>query len=211
MNLRWIAHQNWIYSLKFQISAEDLNHEFVILTFHGLDTVAEIFLNEKVLGNVSNMFIRFRFNVKEFLIVGENFLKIKFNSPIEAAKKLNEVQAHPVPPDCPPNTYKGECHMNQLRKMQASFAWDWGLAAPSMGVWKNVELELYDSIFIRDLTYELSEGESTWNIGVGVYVESGTKKKTFEGKNEINLYSKFGGTELKFDGTELKFDGTTLL
>jgi beta-mannosidase len=183
VNLRWIAHQTWNYSLNFEISAENLNHEFLILTFHGLDTVAEISLNGKLLGNISNMFIRFRFDVKELLIVGENFLQIKFFSPIDAAKKLSELQAHPVPPDCPPRGYNGECHMNQLRKMQASFAWDWGLAAPSMGIWKNVEIEIYDSIMIRDITYELIEGETTWNLEVGVYVESGMKKKSFEGKN----------------------------
>lgn len=128
------------------------------------------------------MFIRFRFDVKGILLSGENFLKIKFQSPIEAAKELNKLQSHPIPPDCPPNTYKGECHMNQLRKMQASFAWDWGLAAPSMGIWKNVEIEVYDSILIRDLTYELSESEMTWNLDVGVHVESGIRNQSFEGK-----------------------------
>lgn len=132
------------------------------------------------------MFVRHRFDVKDFLIVGENFLKVKFESPIEAAKKLSKLQSHQIPPNCPPKKYNGECHMNQLRKMQASFAWDWGLAAPSMGIWKDVEIEIYDSILIRDLTYEMSEGESTWNLDVAVYVESGLKKKSFEGKKYSN-------------------------
>ena len=30
---------------------------------------------------------------------------------------------------------KGECHANFIRKMQASFSWDWGPAFPSMGLW----------------------------------------------------------------------------
>jgi hypothetical protein len=33
------------------------------------------------------------------------------------------------------NNEKGECHANFIRKMQASFSWDWGPAFPSMGLW----------------------------------------------------------------------------
>lgn len=64
----------------------------------------------------------------------DNQLKIQFASPIEAAEK-NAAKYAFTPPECPPGRYKGECHMNMLRKMQASFSWDWGLAAPSVGIW----------------------------------------------------------------------------
>lgn len=81
--------------------------------------------------------------------------------------------------------------MNLLRKMQASFAWDWGLAAPSMGLWKNVYLEKYDSIFIRDITYQLIDGtdsedrtavdDDVWTLKVSAFIETGLKKATFKG------------------------------
>lgn len=78
----------------------------------------------------------------------------------------------------------GECHMNLLRKMQASFGWDWGLAAPSMGIWRNVEIETYDSLNIRDITYELSKisepsveegdvAEEDWIVNFKIFVETG--------------------------------------
>lgn len=73
--------------------------------------------------------------------------------------------------------------MNLLRKMQASFAWDWGLAAPSMGIWKSVNLEVYDSIIIRDITYQLIDGdpdaeddeetEEIWTLKIFVHMETG--------------------------------------
>lgn len=31
--------------------------------------------------------------------------------------------------------HQGECHANFIRKMQASFGWDWGPAFPSVGLW----------------------------------------------------------------------------
>lgn len=68
---------------------------------------------------------------------GINFIEVRFSSPVEYAKELASKQdiEYPVPPQCPPNDYRGECHINQLRKMQASFSWDWGPALASVGIW----------------------------------------------------------------------------
>jgi beta-mannosidase len=77
--------------------------------------------------------------------------------------------------------------MNMLRKMQASFAWDWGLAAPSMGIWKPVELEVYSSAYIRDVNYGLEESYNSWSIYVRVYLETGTVANQIQGVLDINL------------------------
>lgn len=82
--------------------------------------------------------------------------------------------------------------MNLLRKMQASFAWDWGLAAPSMGIWKSVWLETYDSIVIRDVTYQLIdsnvgdcseeiENQDIWTLKIFVHMETGLEEVEFNG------------------------------
>lgn len=77
-----------------------------------------------------------------------------------------------------------------LRKMQASFAWDWGLAAPSMGLWKMAYLDLYDSIIIRDVTYQLIDGdphsldeeiEDVWTLKVFAHMETGMQETEFHG------------------------------
>lgn len=71
--------------------------------------------------------------------------------------------------------------MNMLRKMQASFGWDWGLAAPSMGIWKPVYLEIYDSITIRDVNYQLTDKGDKWLVDVTVYVETGMRSSLVDG------------------------------
>lgn len=63
--------------------------------------------------------------------------------------------------------------MNQLRKMQASFSWDWGPAVPSVGIWKAVQLELYNSAIIRDVTYKLLDHEDAWLLETSVHLEVG--------------------------------------
>lgn len=71
--------------------------------------------------------------------------------------------------------------MNMIRKMQASFAWDWGLAVPSMGLWKPVRLEYYESAKIRDITFALFDDETNWRMVVGVYLETGTIRRRLQG------------------------------
>lgn len=83
--------------------------------------------------------------------------------------------------------YNGECHINMLRKMQASFGWDWGLAAPSMGIWKSVVLEVYDSAIIRHITtYQLIESE-LWILNVVVHMETGLEQKEYNGTLSCQL------------------------
>ena len=64
-------------------------------------------------------------------------LSVKLESPVVWAAAAFAAQAaeYVVPPECVPAAYHGECHVNHIRKMQASFSWDWGPAFPSMGIW----------------------------------------------------------------------------
>lgn len=160
----------------------------MILTFHGIDTVATIKLNDIVLGSVENMFIRYRFDVKNILRQGINNLEVEIVSPMEAAKyKANNYIK--TPPDCPPERNRGECHINFLRKMQMSFGWDFAPAVLSMGIWKPVFLEFYDAVFIRDVTYKTFKIDTeSWSINVTCYMETGvTENENVRGalKGEI--------------------------
>ena len=88
---------------------------------------------------VDNMFIRYRWNVKHLLKGLEsksnqqqNHLRIVFTSPTLAANQRATLREnsksefnYPIPPECVPSVQKGECHVNLIRKMQASFSWDW--------------------------------------------------------------------------------------
>ncbi len=109
-----------------------------------------------------------------------NTLRLFFDSPVlKAASKYKELGIY-VPPECPPKEYSGECHMNTIRKMQASFSWDWGLAAPSIGIWRGVELEYYDTAVIRDVVVntEYLEDRDVWKLFVRAHLEAHEKPVT---------------------------------
>ena len=124
-----------------------LGRKSVDLVFDGIDTVSKIYVNDVLVGETDNMFVRYNFDVKKLLKTKENKIKIVFESPISYAfrKEAEHVKTrgYTVPPghfkfsfnciikyfvlfvDCPSKEQHGICHANFIRKMQASFSWDW--------------------------------------------------------------------------------------
>uniref|UniRef100_W8BI92 beta-mannosidase n=1 Tax=Ceratitis capitata TaxID=7213 RepID=W8BI92_CERCA len=186
VDMRYISYDNWTYSLEFAEEIKD--SRLVNLTFHGIDTISEIYLNGHLLGHTDNMFVRYTYEVGHIL-QDVNRLVVRLISPVHAARmRADALTARnmSVPPACPPVSYRGECHVNMLRKMQASFSWDWGLAAPSMGIWKHVTLEFYEVALIRDVDVAISRNETHWNMHTRVFIDSGGRKDFYA---ELKFYA----------------------
>ena len=62
--LQWIGLTDWEYRVTFQIDAAVLQHEHVDLVFEGMDTYAEVFLNEQPVLTADNMFRQWRVEAK---------------------------------------------------------------------------------------------------------------------------------------------------
>lgn len=176
---RWVAYDTWTYTGLFHVTEEQLTTNVAHLVFHGLDTVAFIELNDAPVGAANNMFVRYVFDVKKHLKVGVNELKVVFQSPVEAAKQRSD--KHFTLPACVPDIYNGECHANQLRKMQASFAWDWGPAFPSVGIWKPAEVEFYNGAIIRSVSTYAERKNGKWKLNIKAYLESSQEYKQIDG------------------------------
>ena len=80
----------------------------------------------------------FCFGVQEFpvgdlLKDGGNVLNVSFLSPVLYAFERNKAHsAYSVPPACPPDVQKGECHVNFIRKVsvhltgnEIRLVWNW--------------------------------------------------------------------------------------
>lgn len=58
------------------------------------------------------------FSVGDWLKDGENELQVRFMSPVLYASQRYEAHsAYRVPPECPPDVQKGQCHVNFIRKV----------------------------------------------------------------------------------------------
>ncbi|MFA0752762.1 MAG: hypothetical protein IMHGJWDQ_000524 [Candidatus Fervidibacter sp.] len=141
--VRWVEEREWWYRREFEVLKPFLQHDEVELIFHGLDTVATIWLNGEKVGETDNMFIPHRFSVKPLLRSGRNVLVVKFDSPTHVAEERERRY--------------GRLHSSfhsarpYLRKAQYSFGWDWGPRLPTFGIWRSVELCAYNVACLRSL------------------------------------------------------------
>ncbi|KAG7458795.1 hypothetical protein MATL_G00224440 [Megalops atlanticus] len=172
---RWISLDNWTYTTTFSVPAEIKNKQKVSLVFEGVDTVSIISLNGAAVGKTDNMFRRYDFEVGSLLRDHGNVLTVSLTSAVlYAAERSRAHTSYPVPPDCPPPVQKGECHVNFIRKAQNSFSWDWGPSFPSLGLWRGVRLEAYDTLRLLYLTATPARdaGLSQWSVEVELFFDA---------------------------------------
>ena len=85
--LRWVALSDWTYSRTFNASAEFIDKRNVQLIANGLDTIADVSINGKLVLAADNMFQRYRIGVKNILRTGENSIVVAFKSKVIEANK----------------------------------------------------------------------------------------------------------------------------
>lgn len=150
--LQWIGLTDWEYRTKVQVDATTLEREHVELVFDGLDTLADVYLNEKPVLNADNMFRRWRISAKSLLRPGANELRVVFHSPI--TQMLPQVKALPYGlPSVTARISTNEMNIATApytRKAPYQYGWDWGPRYVTEGIWQPVRLETWDSLRIED-------------------------------------------------------------
>ncbi len=163
---QWIGKTDWEYQTTFDVSAETTRRQNIEIVFQGLDTYADVFLNDKLILNADNMFRTWRVAVKNNLSVGANVLRIKFRSPI------NEILPRMAKLDyeLPAVNDQGEKTSPYTRKAPYQYGWDWGPRFVTSGVWKPVNLEAWDDARIEDLQIKQNK-LSKENADLSAFVE----------------------------------------
>src|SRR6266508_968686 len=76
--LQWIGKTDWEYQTTVNLTAGMLKRKNLELVFEGLDTYADVFLNDQPLISTDNMFRTWRVNLKRLAKLGANTLRIHF-------------------------------------------------------------------------------------------------------------------------------------
>ncbi len=121
------------YTTCFDCDEDILSSDSVILRFDGLDTIADITLNDIRLGHADNMHRIWEYKVKYILKTENNILKVYFHSPTGYIAQAFEKSP----------TLGTEDAMNgfvHIRKAHCMFGWDWGAHLPDAGIWRDVSL-----------------------------------------------------------------------
>lgn len=131
---QWVAERSWEYRRFFYPLPAMFRQEKIWLVCDGLDTLAEVRLNGKILGQTDNMYRTWRWDVKNLLREGENKLEILFRSPISYIRaRERRRRTHDMG--------MGLRGVPHIRKAPSQFGWDWGPHLPCIGIWQSIRLE----------------------------------------------------------------------
>lgn len=140
-----LSKEDYTYVLDFDTNHEIINCSRIWLRFDGIDTLADIYLNDAFLGETFNMHRVWEFPVEKHLKESGNELRIHFHSPVRYMEE--QIRIHGAIP-CNTDTLDG---FPYLRKSSCMSGWDWGPKLPDMGIFRKVELLGADKARIQDV------------------------------------------------------------
>ncbi len=148
--LQWIEMEEWEYKTTFSLTESQLSAHALNLDFKGLDTYAKVYLNDELILDTDNMFIEWKADIKSCGKVGDNELRIIFESAYERGAELAKAY-----PRLPADNDKGIEYKTSVftRKAPYHYGWDWGPRYVTAGIWKPIYIEEQASVVIDNIHY----------------------------------------------------------
>ncbi|MEE1884230.1 glycoside hydrolase family 2 protein [Pedobacter flavus] len=144
----WIEGKSWVYLNEFKVSASQIKSDEIILNFEGLDTFADVYLNDSLILRADNMFRHWKIPVKKNVKVGKNQLKIIFRSTLKEGERLAGLSSIKYPAD----NERGSVKISPLiRKAPFQFGWDFGPRVLTTGIWKPTYLSFIKHAEVTDI------------------------------------------------------------
>jgi len=164
--VQWVSDAYWTYQSTFSVDEKQFLKEHHKLTFEGLDTYANVYLNDTLILEANNAFRTFEIDVADYLLE-ENRLDIHFIPSIEREEPKKYQLKYELP----------EGNRVFTRKAQFQYGWDWGPTLNTSGIWKDITLTSWDDIIIEDVY--IAQGmitETDADVNVQVTIKSNIEK-----------------------------------
>lgn len=150
------------FSKEFEISKEMIDSDKLEIVFHGLDTIADIYINDKLIAYTDDMHRTYAFDIKDYVKPGLNSIRIYFTSPTNHALEL--YKKDPI--------YKTSDTLDgfeQVRKAHSMYGWDWGPQLPDMGIWRDIEIEASNIANILD--YYITQEHRNYEVSLDFRID----------------------------------------
>ncbi len=175
LQLQRLAQEDWIFERSVEVSAAMLDEKSVFLNCDSLDTIATVFINGCKVAHTRNMFVRYRFEVKKYLRIGANTIRIELDSAeraaiVESKKFAEEIGYSKFPVQSP--------YRNLIRKVQCHGGWDWGPCLMVAGVYGKIYLGATSVGRIEYVTTEQKHHNGVVDVTVNCEVEAPADGKT---------------------------------
>lgn len=128
-----LMDNDFVFETDFTLTEEQLAADYLVLRFEGIDTLAKVYLNGRVLGETNNMHRVWEFDLGWTARAGENTLRVEIVSPTRYIEEENQKVFTGGSTDA----MRGFPH---LRKAHCMFGWDWGPRLPDAGIFREVSV-----------------------------------------------------------------------
>ena len=132
----WIGQADWSVARSFTVDAELLAKKEIVLRLEDCDTFATIRVNGKVVGETTDRFQRYTFDVKPLLKPGVNVIEGVFRSPEKVADERRAKLSRAFPMS---NVIWAK-NQALIRKPACHAGWDWGPSVQAIGFCGTVKL-----------------------------------------------------------------------
>ncbi len=146
--LQWIGETDWEYRTVLVVKEGGLAKKHMDLCFDGLDTYADVYVNDSLVLEANNMFRSWRIGVKPLLHIGENNIRVVFHSPMKVTKEPWDSLGYELPAGNDAAEQKASVF---TRKAPYHFGWDWAPRYLTAGIWKPVYMEVWDEVRVHSV------------------------------------------------------------
>lgn len=158
--VQWVDKEDWVYETTFDLSDDVRGKENINLVFDGLDTYADVFLNDSLILKADNMFRQWSVPVGGIVKDTDNRLRVYFHSPIKV--DLPKFEKLPFRYEAVNDQSENGGIFDKrvsvfARKAGYHYGWDWGPRLVTSGIWRPAYLEAWggqkiDDVFVETLS-----------------------------------------------------------
>lgn len=167
--VQWVADTRWTISRSFELTEPLDGADHWTLTLDAVDCLADVWLNDQLVGRLKNQFRRHRLAVRDALKPGINTLRLEFANAYTDSQKMWE--AHPFEMPYARMGYRRTA-INFLRKTQCAAGWDWNICLMPVGVYGEISLMRTPLARIEHVEVDQQHHQGAVAVTVAVTVEA---------------------------------------
>jgi beta-mannosidase len=199
--LQWIDTCNWVYQTSFNKPKDLKKGDRFELIFEGLDTYADVYLNDSLLFSANNMFIPWIKEIELEKLKEENKLTLVFKSTLKEEQQKYKTLPYELPGGSRVVT----------RKAAYQYGWDWAPTYVSGGIWQHIKLQYWNTAIIRNIQTKIEtlnpekalisieveiESDIDFNAAIKLECQNQKLRKSFD---YISIKKGTQSYELKFE------------
>lgn len=170
-SVQWVEKQDWEYQVFFVCPDSMINQTNIELQLEGLDTYADVYLNDTLILEADNMFRNYSVNVRRIIQSNRNHLFIHFYSAINKGYQQVSTLPYQMAGDVDGKAF--------IRKAQYQYGWDWGPRLLTCGIWKPIHLRAWSGYMLQQALISLdSLTTDTAYLSIKARIHSTTEKKS---------------------------------